>query len=37
LLFFLGRIMKFNRQRLATYAASGISQPSSSMYAELST
>jgi hypothetical protein len=37
LLFFLGRIMKFNRQRLATYASSRISQPSSTIYGELST
>ena len=35
LLFFMGRIIKFNRQRLATYAASGIAQPASSVYAEL--
>ena len=37
LLLSLRRIMKFKRQRLATYAASGMSQISSVMHAELST
>jgi hypothetical protein len=36
LLFCLDIAVSFRRQRLATYAASRISQPSSSIYAELS-
>ena len=35
LLFYLGRVVSLRRQRLATYAASGISQPSSPMHADL--
>ena len=36
LLFYLGRVVFLRRQRLATYAASRISQPSSFICAELS-
>jgi len=36
LLFYLGEVVSFRRQRLATYAASGISQPSSPICAEVS-
>ena len=35
LLFYLVRVVSLKRQRLATYAASGISQPSSPMHADL--
>ena len=37
LLFYLAAVISFRRQRLVTYAAPGISQPSSSIYEELST
>jgi len=37
LLFYSGRVVSFGRQMLATYAASGIPQPSSPFYVDLNT